>query len=259
MSKAREYEKLLAAEALQASRDCGLGRSNPEAIVRGGPPRQSGCNMSTRLRTALWVAWATFFTLGLVCLGVFMQGVLRDTHAGDPVIRVDFTSRPTSASVPFRVWGSATYALMLSSVNHDPQHVGTSLEGEFEVLILGPNENAVFRQRYAAGTTGHSVPSNYGDKTLTTIQLNDWPLRSWKLQVKLDRPDPKFRTVLTEVKLRKQRYDPGMGGLMNYAMMLPAAVFLALALGTSLALVKRSKVPVALTCVMLVAFAAALL
>jgi hypothetical protein len=147
---------------------------------------------------------------------------------------------------------------MISSVNHDPQHVGIPLRGEFEVRVVKPDGNPIRRQVFGP-TTGHRVPDNYGDVTLAVFDLDDWPLRSWHFEVKVINPDPNFRTTRTEVKLRKQRYDPGMGGLMNYVMMIPAALFLALAFLASLPLAKGgSRAPLIMTVLALSGFMAVL-
>jgi hypothetical protein len=206
-------------------------------------------------RRVLWVVWGLSFGLGLVCLGVFMQGLIRDSDAGDAIIRVNFASPAGWVSAPFRVWGEGTYHLRISSVNHDPQFTGRPLDAEFEVQVIAPDGNAVLRQTYGAGATGHRVPDNYGDRRLATLDLNDWPLRRGELRVGVLKPDPNFITGQTELRLRKERYDPGMGGLINYVMVIPAGIFLLIALGVSFLLARAgSRAPLISTLVALGGF-----
>lgn len=76
------------------------------------------------------------------------------------------------------------------------------------------------------------------------LELNDRPFRQWTLKARVLKPDSRFKSVYTEVKFWKNRYDPGMGGLINYAMIIPAGIFLALAFFASLSLAaKGSRAP----------------
>lgn len=71
--------------------------------------------------------------------------------------------------------------------------------------------------------------------------LDDWPWRSWELKARVLQPDARFRTARSEIRLWKDRYDPGMGGLVNYVMIIPAAVLLLLALGLAALLARRGR------------------
>jgi hypothetical protein len=115
-------------------------------------------------------------------------------------------------------------------VNHDPASVGRPFGGALEVRIIDPDDRITFERNYPAGSTEHRVPMNYGDKLLEEFVLESRPLRSWRLQVRVADGDPDFVTARTEISLRKQRYDPGMGGLVNYVMIVPAGIFLFVAL-----------------------------
>jgi len=200
--------------------------------------------MTSWKRKLLWGTWFVSFGVALVSLALVVQGMLRDTRAGEPVVHIDLASAADWVAVPFRVWGAGTYRLFISSVNHDPKFVGAPLAGDFEVAIMDPDRKAYFQQVYAAGSTDHVLPSNYGDSKLNVFEIDDWPFRQWILKVRVLKPDPNFKTAYTAVKLWKNRYDPGMGGLFNYVMIIPAGVFLVLAFITALALAaKGSKVP----------------
>jgi hypothetical protein len=133
--------------------------------------------------------------------------------------------------------------------------VGRSLGAEFEVEIADPDGKPVWQQAFSAGATGHRVPSNYGDVRLATMDLDGSPLRPWTMRMKILAPDPMFKTTQTQLKLYKRQYDPGMGGLMNYVMMIPAALFFLLALALSLPLARGgSRAPLILTAIGAVGF-----
>jgi hypothetical protein len=203
----------------------------------------------------LWSAWLFSIVLTLIFTSIFVQGVLRDRRIGEPVLRIDLSSASDWVSAPFRVWGPGTYTLFISSVNHDPKFVGALLAGDFEVLIADPDGVRFFHQVYASGSTGHLLPSNYGDSKLGSFKLDDWPLRSWMLRARVLKPDPQFNTAQTQIKFWKDRYDPGMGGLMNYVMIIPALVFLVLSFLVSLALAAKGfRTPIFVTVACSIAF-----
>jgi hypothetical protein len=187
-------------------------------------------------RLALWGAWALSFLLALACIAVFIQGVVRDNRVGSPVIRVDFSSARGWGEASFRVWGQQTYDLLISSVNHDASLVGRQLGAEFAIEITDPDGRLVLQRTFLSGATGHRVPSNYGDVRLATLELDGSPVRTWSLRVRVLKPDSAFPPEQTHLKLYKRQYDPGMGGLMNYAIMVPGALLLSLALVLSVPL-----------------------
>lgn len=196
----------------------------------------------------LWSAWLASIVLTLVFMTIFAQGMLRDRRAGEPVLDVSLSSTSNWVSAPFRVWGPGTYTLFISSVNHDPKFVGAALSGDFEVSIADPDGAPFFHRVYAAGSTGHVLPSNYGDSRLGSFKLDDWPVRSWTLRARVLKADARFNTARTQIKFWKDRHDPGMGGMMNYVMFIPALVFLVLAFPVSLALeAKGFRTPIVVT------------
>ncbi len=68
----------------------------------------------------------------------------------------------------------------------------------------------------------------------------DSSLRSrWTLKARVLDADPKFSTAFTDIKLWKVRPDPGMGGLINYVMIIPAGIFMLVAFVASLVLAKQ--------------------
>ncbi|MGQ0538005.1 MAG: hypothetical protein ACT4R6_03585, partial [Gemmatimonadaceae bacterium] len=117
-----------------------------------------------------------------------------------------------------------------------------------EIAVLDPAGRSVFQRRYPPGTTGLTLPINYGDSQLAEVPLNAAPLRLWTLQARVMAPDERFRTARTSVQFWKQRYDPGMGGMMNYVMIVPAVLFLALAMIAAVALARHGRrLPVIVT------------
>ena len=129
-------------------------------------------------------------------------------------------------------------------MNHDPRFAGVPLTADFEAAIIAPDGKVFLQQVYSAGSVNHTLPSNYGDSRLGALELNDRPFRQWTLKARVLKPDSRFKSAYTEVKFWKNRYDPGMGGLINYAMIIPAGIFLALAFFASLLLAaKGSRAP----------------
>jgi hypothetical protein len=185
-------------------------------------------------------AWVVSFALGLVCLAVLAQGVIRDRRLGEPVLPIDLSRTSGWTSTPFRVWGEGSYRLFLSSVNFDSTHVGVPLGADFEVIVVDPAGRPVVARVFRAGSTDHVLPYNYGDSRLAELRLKDWPLRPWRLKARVLAPDPRFRTAQSAIKFWKERHDPGMGGLMNYVMIVPAEIFLGVALILSIPLASRA-------------------
>jgi hypothetical protein len=208
------------------------------------------------MRRTLLIIWGLIFFLAMGCLFLIAQGLIRDFYTGDPVAGIDPQISSDWTAVPFRLWGKGSYDLQISSVNHEPSSVGRLFRGEMQVRVKDPHERVVFERTYNAGVINHRVPNNYSDNQLASMVLDDWPLRQWRLEVRVTEGDPNFVTTgKTEVRLRKQRYDPGMGGLMNYAMMLPGGVLLLIALFISVFLARGgSRWPLVATATSCIAF-----
>jgi hypothetical protein len=199
-------------------------------------------------RPLVWLTWTVTFALACLCGTIFVQGLLRDRRAGDPQLPLNVAQSGEWHSARFRVWGAGRYKLFISSVNWDSTHQGAPLGAALEVALRAPNGRAVFQRTYPPNSTGLVLPINYGDSELAELDLDDSPLRRWTLQARVLSPDERFRTAQTTLKFWKQRYDPGMGGMMNYVMIFPAGFFLLLA-GMSAATLARDRrfVPLGLT------------
>ncbi len=196
----------------------------------------------------IWIAWLTTFALSLFCTGIVVKGVLRDNRVGEPVLSLDLARPSDWRSTRFRVWGSGTYTLFISSVNWDSTFVGEPLGAELEVAVLSPSGKPRFQRMYPARSTGLVLPINYGDSHLADVSLRDWPVRRYTLAARVLAPDERFKTAQSALKLYKQRYDPGMGGMMNYVMIFPAAVFMLLAVVAAMSLARAGRrVPIVIT------------
>lgn len=217
--------------------------------------------MNPRKQQLHWLAWIATFGLAVFCAAIVVKGVLRDRRTGEPVLAIDLARLSDWASTRFRVWGEGRYLLFISSVNWDSTFVGTSLDAAIEVAVIDPAGHPVFARVFPPGSTDHVLPMNYGDSRLAEVPLNDWPVRQWTLKARVLTPDERFRTARTQVKFWKQRYDPGMGGMMNYLMIVPAGVLMVLAFATALSLFRSGRrIPMVATVVaaaLLVAFFAA--
>jgi hypothetical protein len=184
--------------------------------------------------------WALAFVVYLLTAATFLHGVARDTHLGEARLIMSLAQQTDWRSAPFRVWGRGTYHLLLSSVNHDENFVGRVFDGKIEVKITAPDDRPILNQIYDAAIR-HGVPSNYTDSRLAGLDLEDWPHKTWTLHARVLTADDDFQTTRSELKLRKQGEELGMGGLMNYAMMFPAGIAWLIALMSALALAKTGR------------------
>jgi hypothetical protein len=199
--------------------------------------------------------WGLLLVSGLASAALFGQGVLRDSRHGEPVVRLDLSKETDWMAAPFRVWREGRHRLLLSSVNHDDRLVGRPFRGEIEVRIVDPNGTVVLERGYPPGSTEHVVPSNYGDVRLDSIRIHGGSFGRWALRVRVTDGDAGFETVRSEVKLRTDRRDLGMGGLINTVMILPAGLLLVLATLVAVPLARRNhRSPLVLTLSLLLAF-----
>lgn len=203
------------------------------------------------MRPVLWAVWLAFVLSGLACAAIFMQGVLRDTRAGEPEVGVSLARDHGWLGDDFRVWRPGSYRLHLSSVNHDPPF-GTEFGGAVEVQIVGP-EGQGFRRSYRAEELRHVRPQNMHWTALDSLALPGNPLQRWRLEARVTEPDTAFGHVTSTVSLRRIRQDPGMGGLINYVMPIPAVLFLAASVLPAAGLRRRggSRLPLQLSAALL--------
>ncbi|HXF66173.1 MAG TPA: hypothetical protein VNK67_05675 [Burkholderiales bacterium] len=216
---------------------------------------------SAPARRLLYAAWLAAFSGGLACFAVFAYGVLASVHYGDPALRVELAHSSDWRSVPFRVWGAGRRDLALTTVNADRTRAGTRFEGALAVRIFDPDGRVFFEGNYPAGTIEHELAENYYWTGLASLTLDDWPLREWRLAARVVRGDARFAQAHSEIELRTHRYDPGMGGLLYYTMILPAAGLMLVAAGLGACLARRgaSRLPLAASIAGLAGIAAMLL
>jgi hypothetical protein len=196
----------------------------------------------------LFLAWLISFPIALVLGVVSAKGILQSVRYGEPSLEVDLSRRSDWLSVPFRVWGKGRYNLFISTVNHDSTHVGAPFAGNFEVAVVDPSGRVLFQQVYPPGSIEHRLPQNYGDTALKTLEIEDWPLRRWTLKARVLVPDSRFKTGQSVIKFWKQRYDPGMGGLIYFVLIIPAGFFLLVAALCAAAIARGgSKIPIVIT------------
>ncbi len=181
--------------------------------------------MMFRSTFSLMSLWSLLTLAGLLCFSVYVRGLIRDFHYGDPEIAVDLHVPSGWISESFRVWGEGTYSLSLSTVIQHRRDAGRTFSGSFEVRILDPDNGEFFRRIFSSPSLSHTTKDNHVWTTLEQFQLNDMPLHSWELQTRILQPDEQFKGTSSSIFLRKQQYDPGMGGILNYLMIVPAFLF----------------------------------
>src|SRR5688572_21922282 len=194
-----------------------------------------------RPATLLMIGWAVVLTLGVWSATVVVLGVRRDARAGEVTIGLSLGEVSDWRTASFRVWGDGRYTLFVSTVNFDRPRVGSKFGGEMHIVVRRPDGGTFFDRRFGPGTMDHLMPYNYGDTTLANIPIETARIRSWTVAVRVTRADPQFAGVSSEVKLWRDREDLGMGGLLTYVLIVPAVMFLLLAVFFSFVLARRGR------------------
>lgn len=68
------------------------------------------------MKVAMWALWATAVGLGLLAMSVFVQGVIRHQHVGDPSLPMQLDEPTGWSRDVFRIWGEKPYRLHLASL-----------------------------------------------------------------------------------------------------------------------------------------------
>lgn len=217
-----------------------------------------------RRRALLWAGWASCFGLGGLCLVVFLLGHLRDSHFEQAEILIDLGHPSAPQGTGFRVWEGGTWVLHLTTVNtrsmpgtFTPRDSMPRFGGSLEVRVRDPSGALRFERRYPPEELDHARPVNMEWTRLAELELGGGPLRAWELETRVVAGDERLGAaegLRSEVLIRKDRPDPGMGGLINYVLLFPGLLFAGLAFVLALALARDgvSRIPVALTALLLV-------
>lgn len=200
------------------------------------------------MRRALLISWGLSYLLSVACFALLMQGVIRDSGFGNAAVRINPQAPSAWMAGSFRVWGGGTYGLGIESVNHDPALVGRHFAGVLAVRLRAPGGELAFEQTFFGASHDHRLPDNFSSTHLATVELKSWPLRPWRLEVRVLQGDPDFVAARTRVTLRRQDNEVGMGGLVSYAMIVPGGVFILLSLALALVLARKgSRIPLTVT------------
>lgn len=188
----------------------------------------------------LLIGWALVFILGVAIATPVAFGIRRDTRAGEVTIPVSL-GQAAAHTQSFRAWTAGSYNLFISTVNFDQARVGSTFSGEVRVVMRRPGGDTLLDRRFGPGTFTHAMPYNYGDTKLATISLDAARLRPWIVSAEVTRADPSFAGVRSEIKLWRERTDPGMGGMITYVLIFPAIVCLLLAVVLAIVLFRRGR------------------
>src|SRR3990170_8690629 len=180
------------------------------------------------IRTALSTVWLLALVLGLFCAGLFLHGLMRDTRIGDPDVGLDL-SRRAAGSREFLPWRGEWHDLAVSSVNHTPPF-GPVFQGKVEITLTDGSGQVLVNRSFDR-SSAHARPSNMTWTPLDSVRLDRSLLERMTLSARVIETDPRFAGVRTNVHLRRRQYDPGMGGMVNYVMVVPGILFLVIALG----------------------------
>lgn len=204
-----------------------------------------GVNAVPRRATGLYAAWALAALLGAACAGVFVAGLLRDTHFGEASVPLDLGAVSGERSAEFRVWRDGPYDLFLTTLHHGRVPWDSpAFSGALGVRVIRPDGGIERELALDGEELDHRLPA--GGMTWTRIdelRLPGGPLGRWRLEGRVAAPDPRFAgsdLLRSRLLLRPRRSDPGMGGLLNYAMIVPATLLLLLSLALALAVAHRT-------------------
>lgn len=186
------------------------------------------------MRNLLYFFWLATLGLGLFCLTLLLKGVIRDNRIGQPDVSVNLASAASSAVNDFRIWRAGEYDVLLSSVNHSPPF-DIPFGGKLDVTVSGPDGN-VLVHRMLDSSSAHMRPNNMSWTLLDSVRLERRLAQKSRLTARVIQSDSQFSGVTTRVHLRLRQYDPGMGGLANYVMILPGILFVAISLGVALSI-----------------------
>lgn len=217
----------------------------------------------------LLIGWLVCLVGGVAAAGVFVAGVLRDTHFGEARLAMDLGRSGPWQSTDFRVWEDGTHVLWLSSLGpqapFDPSRPAADtvpsvrFTGRLQLRVLGPGGESIREITYDGTDPAHVVGEGMTWTRVAELELRDSPLRTWRLEARVRQADSVFagRPDLTSrLLLRKDREPAGMGGLITYAMMVPAAALLlaSLAFGLAAARGGATRAPAWISGIAVVAF-----
>ena len=203
--------------------------------------RLSTSKAARRPSGLLLAGWLLTLALGVSSAAVVVQGARRDMRSGEATIHLSLGQASDWETRSFRVWSDGQYRLFVSTVNFDHPRVGLKFNGELQVVVRRGDGTTLLDQRFGPETMDHRIPYNYGDARLGNLTLGKARIRPWAVSVRVTRADPQFAGVASEVKLWRERVDPGMGGMLTYVLILPALVLLLLAIVLSGALARRGR------------------
>lgn len=208
----------------------------------------------------LLTGWLITLVLGVSSAAVVVRGSWRDTRAGEATIPLSLGQASDYQTTSFRAWSDGQYRLFVSTVNFDRSRVGSRFSGEIQVEVRRPDGTVLLDQRFGPDTIDHRMPYNYGDTQLRSLPIGAARIRPWTVAVRVTRADPQFAGVRSELKLWRERVDPGMGGMLTYVLIIPAFMLLLLAIVLAFALARRGRTaPLVISLVAAIAFVAAFL
>lgn len=209
--------------------------------------------MNDRVRSfALFASWCACLALGLVSAGVFGAGVARDTHFGQAALALELGETGPWRGIDFRVWDSGDYVLWLAILRRQPpfdpsdpaaggEPPAPRFDGSLEARVLTPDGDVHAGWVYRGHAPEHPTTGGMIWTRLADVRLRDLPLRPWRLEARTVEAAPAFSDdpeLSTRLLLRPRRPEVGMGGLINYVMIVPAGLFLCLAMALGLILTR---------------------
>ncbi len=172
--------------------------------------------------------WGGAFVSGVFCLGLFAGGILRDRGIGNAELPIDLSRAGVWRQVSVRPWFPGRYRLYLSTLVDQPKLREERLSARIEIRVADASGRTVLARSYAPGTLGHLLAPGMTWTRLDEIIIAKPDWKPWTLAASTIEPDPNAARARARLELRRERQEPGMGGLINYAALVPAVVLLAI-------------------------------
>jgi hypothetical protein len=211
-------------------------------------------------RLLLFALWLISFVIGTTALALFATGLVRDGSFGDAQLPIDLSQRGDWRSVQFRPYVPGRYLLYLTSVDREDRAEEVSYGGRIYVRIENSRRQVQLSERYEPPALSHHLRGGVQWTRVASIHINDFSFDPWTLSARVAAPEAAFARARSSMVLVRDRYNPGLAGLVNYVASAPALAFLLLSLVMAAGLPPRGGtwVPAVLSTVALLAIASLL-
>jgi hypothetical protein len=189
----------------------------------------------TLKRTLAFTVWLALFAAGLAGEALFVGGILRDGDYGDATVTLELAQRSNWHQAAFRPLMPGRYFVYLVSHDTEARADEETFTGRVYVRVSDPDGRALIAQRFEPPGLDHRLRGGVEWTPVTQLRVARPSVDPWTISARTGRGDPQFDGIASSVVLVRDRDTPGISGLLNYAVVAPAAVALALSLAAAIA------------------------